>query len=123
MAERAKFENYKGKEIYYIDYSNLKTNEEFLEAIKETNAFRIKTKEQGKKDLLMLVNMNGSYVYGDVLKEIKRSGQETKPLTKKTAVVGITGSKKVLLNIINTVTNLSSKPFDNLEEAKEWLIQ
>jgi hypothetical protein len=70
----------------------------------------------------MLVDITGSYVVSEVVKELKRSGNETKPYIKKNAVVGITGTRKILLNAINAVTGLGSKPIDTVEEAKEWLI-
>lgn len=121
--DRASFVEYKGKQIYFINYTNIKSETDFMAAIRETNEFRKKVMLDGKKDLLMLVDFTNSYVLGDVLKELKRSAAETKPITKKSAVVGITGSKKVLLNIVNSVTHIGSKPFDTIEEAKEWLIK
>jgi len=51
MAHGARFIDYKGKEIYYVNYSNIKTNEEFVETIKQTNAFREKVKAEGKRTL------------------------------------------------------------------------
>ena len=121
--ERAQFITYKGKEIYYIDYSNIKLEEEFLAAIRSTNSFREKVKASGKKDLLMLVNVSNSYVYGEAFSEIKRSGKLTQSITKKTAVVGITGAKKTFLDIVNVFTSLDVKPFDDIEVAKDWLVK
>jgi hypothetical protein len=122
MAQGAQFIEYKGKKIYYIDYSGIKTNAEFLEVIRQTNAFREKTKMEGKKNLLMLVNVTGSFIYGDVLAEIKKAGKYTKEITSKEAVVGITGGKKLLLNIVQSFTNMNITVFDTVEEAKEWLV-
>ena len=67
MAKGAQFIEYKGQSIYYVDYSNIKTNEEFMAVIKQSNSFREKVKAQGRKNLLMLVDVSGSFVYGDVL--------------------------------------------------------
>jgi hypothetical protein len=111
------------KEIYYIDYTNLKLEEEFLSAIKSTNAFREKVKASGKKDLLMLVNVTNSYIYGQAFAEIKRSGKLTQSITKRTAVVGMTGAKRTFLDIVNAFTSLNVKPFENIEEAKDWLVK
>ena len=122
MARGASFIEYKGKEIYYVNYSNIKTNQEFLETIKQTNAFREKVKAQGKRDLLMLVDITGSFVYGEVLEEIKKAGKITKTLTAREAVVGITGGKKILLRIVQTFSNMNLKVFDTVDDAKEWLI-
>jgi len=121
--ERASFTTHKGKEIYFIDYTNLKLENEFLDAIKSTNAFREKVKSSGKKDLLMLVDISNSFVYGQAFSEMKRSGKLTQGITKKTAVVGVTGAKKTFLDIINVFTSLNVKPFDNIEQAKDWLVK
>jgi hypothetical protein len=122
MVQGAKFIEYKGKQIYYVDYSNIKSNDEFLAVIKQTNAFREKVKAEGKRDLLMLVDITGSFVYGEVLEEIKKAGKHTKEITAKEAVVGITGGKKILLKIVQAVTNMNFKVFDRVEDAQDWLV-
>jgi hypothetical protein len=123
MANGARFIEYKGKEIYFVDYTHLKTPEEFLAVIKGTNAFREETKAKGKRNILMLVDVTGSYVYGEALDALKRSGKITKEITKKEAIVGITGAKKILLQIMQVFTGMQLRPFATLNEAKEWLIQ
>lgn len=123
MANGASFIEYKGKEIYYVDYSNLKTSEDFIAVIKSTNSFREQLKSSGKRNLLMLVNITGSYVYGDVLDALKKSGKITKELTKKEAIVGATGAKKILLQISQLFTGMQLRPFETTDEAKEWLVQ
>jgi len=122
MDQGAKFIEHKEKEIYYVDYSNIKSNEEFLLIIKSTNAFREKIKAEGKKNLLMLVDISGSFVYGEVLEQLKKSGKLTKEITAKEAVVGITGGKKIILKILQTITKMNFRVFDTTEEAKDWLI-
>jgi hypothetical protein len=122
MAKGAQFIEYKGQAIYYVDYSNIKTNDEFMSVIKQSNSFREKIKSEGRKNLLMLVDVSGSFVYGDVLSEIKKAGKITKEMTLKEAVVGISGGKKILLKIVQSFTNMNLKVFDTLEEAKDWLV-
>jgi len=123
MANGASFIEYKGREIYFVDYSHIKTNEMFLEVIKGTNAFREETKAKGKRNLLMLVDVTGSYIYDEVLDALKKAGKATKELTKKEAIVGITGAKKILLRIFQLFTGMQIRQFDTLSEAKDWLIQ
>lgn len=118
----ARFIDYKGKQIYFVDYSNIKSNVEFLSVIKGTNAFREKVKAEGKRDLLMLVDVTGSFVYGEVLDEIKKAGKQTKEITAKEAVVGVTGAKKVLLMVVQAFTKMNIKVFNTVEEACEWLV-
>lgn len=118
----ARFIEHKGKQIYFVDYSNIKSNEEFLSIIKETNAFREKAKAEGKRNLLMLVDVSGSFVYGEVLDELKKAGKFTKELTAKEAVVGVTGAKKVLLLVVQTFTKMNIRVFNTVEEARDWLV-
>jgi hypothetical protein len=122
MTKGAQFIEYKGQSIYYVDYSNIKSNDEFMSVIKQSNSFREKVKSEGKKELLMLVDISGSFVYGDVLTEIKKAGKITKELTLKEAVVGISGGKKILLRIVQSFTNMNLKAFDSIDEAKDWLV-
>jgi|SRR5512133_761694 hypothetical protein len=122
MIKGAQFIEYKGQSIYYVDYSNIKTNDEFMSVLKQSNGFREKIKSEGKKNLLMLVDISGSFVYGDVLTEIKKAGKITKEMTLKEAVVGISGGKKILLRIVQSFTNMNLKAFDSIDEAKDWLV-
>jgi hypothetical protein len=122
MIKGAQFIEYKGKSIYYVDYSDIKTNEEFMAVIRQSNGFREKVKAEGKKNLLMLVDVSGSFVYGDVLTELKKAGKITKEITVKEAVVGISGGKRILLKIVQSFTNMNLKVFDTIDEAKDWLV-
>jgi len=123
MPNGARFIEYNSSEIYFVDYSHIKSSEEFLKVIKGTNAFREKVKAEGKRDVLMLVDITGSYVYGETMDALKRAAKLSRELTRKEAVVGVTGPKKVLLRIIQLFTGMQLRPFDSLEEAKEWLIR
>jgi len=123
MIKGAQFVEYKGKSIYYVNYSDIKTNEEFMSVIKQSNGFREKVKSESRKNLLILVDISGSFVYGDVLTEIKKAGKITKEMTLKEAVVGISGGKKILLKIVQSFTNMNLKVFDTIEEAEDWLVE
>jgi len=94
-----------------------------MSVIKQSNGFREKVKSEGRKNLLMLVDISGSFVYGDVLTEIKKAGKITKEMTLKEAVVGISGGKKILLKIVQSFTNMNLKVFDTIEEAEDWLVE
>lgn len=119
MAEKRehKFITYKGKEILYIDYRNL-VPETFLEAITQAHSFLMNS---GKKDILELVDITGSFANDKVMEELKRTALESKPLIKKRAAVGITGVKKILLNVVNNFTKEKIIPFNTVEDALEYL--
>jgi len=123
MARGAHIIKHQGKEIYFIDYSHIETPEEFLKTLREAAAFREKVKSIGKKDLLVLVDITGSYPNMEVFDELKKAGRIIREITMKEAIVGITGYKKVLLQIIRTFTNLEFQVFETIEEAKNWLVK
>jgi SpoIIAA-like len=123
MSNGARFIEYKGKEIYFVDYTDIKSQEEFLKVIKSTNAFRENARKTGKRNVLILVDITGSYVYGETLDALKRAAKLSRELSKKEAIVGVTGPKKVMLRIVQLFTGMQLRPFVTLEEAQEWLIQ
>lgn len=123
MARGAHIINHQGKEIYFIDYSYIETSDEFLKTLREAAVFREKVKSMGKKDLLVLVDISGSYPNTEVFDELKKAGRIIREITRKEAIVGITGYKKILLQIIRTFTNLDFQVFETIEEAKNWLVK
>ncbi len=113
---------HKGKTIYYNDWRNLKRPEAFAPKIKEGNENTKTLMDEGKKDILTLTDVSGSYTYGETIQWIKEAAKLAKPITKKSASVGLSISKKILLNSVNTFSKSDVKAFDNIEEAKDWLV-
>jgi len=110
--------NYKGKEISYLDYRGLK-----LEEILKTIDDAVRTSVQENKRRPQLSNITGVFAVPEFMDKVKEAGKMTKHLTSKSAVVGVTGAKKLLLNAYNAFTGAGLKPFDDEESAKEWLIK
>lgn len=108
---------HKGKEILYVDYQGLQT-EEVVNLMKEATEFALKE----NRPLLRLSNMTDVFAVKEVVDTGKACGKRTEHLTIKRAAVGITGAKKVLLNAFNRFTGNNAKAFDHLADAKDWLI-
>ena len=118
IEERVKWINFKGKDILCDDYTNLQ-GDEFVETIKTLTDHVMNV---GKKDILLLLDLNNSYTNKPVVSAFTEAGKRVRPVVKKTAVLGITGVKKVLLNAVNRLTSIDANPFSTEEEAKEWLV-
>ncbi|MFX1338967.1 MAG: STAS/SEC14 domain-containing protein [Promethearchaeota archaeon] len=118
MHERLKWLDHNGKKILYNDYRNL-AGDEMLKPIQEMSRI---VASLGEKDLLLLLDFRDSFANKANLEALKKAGEKNKHLYKKTAVLGITGIKKVFLEMINRLTNIGAKPFKNEEEAKDWLV-
>ena len=119
LKDRVEWIQYKGKEVLYCDFRNL-DDQDLVRLIKVVDEI---VTNSGKKDLLKINDIRGQFATANILPEIKRSSQLQKPHIKKSAYVGITGVKKILLAAINQVSSIGAKPFTNIEEAKEWLIE
>ncbi|MFX1384566.1 MAG: hypothetical protein ACFFBP_19245, partial [Promethearchaeota archaeon] len=116
--KRISWVQYKGKEIEIDDFTNL-SGDEFVRLIRANAEITLK---MGKKNILAIVDFTNSYANKDVMDALKETSEKTEHLLDKTAVLGITGVKKILLNFLNKVTNIGAKSFNSIEDAKEWLI-
>lgn len=117
MSERVNWIDYKGKKIIYADYSKLIKAEDIIKVIKDC-----KTEITSKKDVLLLVNIEGSSGSPAVMTEYKNFAKETKDNVKKTAITGVAGLHKILLNSVKTFSGVEFEIKDNLDIAKEYLI-
>ena len=108
---------YSGKEILYIDYRDQR-EDKMIQIILEAKEIIL----NDNKEHLQLSNFNKSFATSNFMKVANEFGKETKHLTKKGAILGITGAKKVLLKGYNALTGGILKPFDEEEEAKKYLV-
>ena len=118
MHDRLKWLDHKEKKILFIDYTNL-VGDEMLKPIQEIEEY---ISNLGEKDLLLLLDFRDSFANKANVEALQKSGEKNKHLYKKTAVLGITGIKKIFLEMINKLTNIGAKPFNSEEDAKNWLV-
>ena len=113
-----KWITYKGKEILIHDYTNLLPKQigPLVEAVAHI------TFETGKKNLLVIVDISNSYGNKEDVNAFKTAGKVYRLIVKKTAVLGITGLKKILINVVSKFSKIDAKQFNSIEEAKEWLV-
>ena len=117
IEKRAKWIDYKGKEILLNDYTNLQGD--YVEIIEALTSYILNS---GKKEILLLIDLNDSYTNKVVVNGFTEAGKRVRPVVIRTAVLGITGIKKVLLNAVNKLSSIDANPFSTEEDAKEWLI-
>ena len=115
---RTKWLTYKEKQIFFQDYTNLEGNE----IARLIPAFTQLELDIVKEGSIQLLDFSSSFANKDALNTLGEAAKMTKHLYKKTAVLGITGLKKILLNALNRITSIGAKAFASEDEAKEWLI-
>lgn len=118
MPDKSGFIQYKDKEIFYVDYTNIDNVDELRERIKRAEEMLVGS---GKKDLLELVDVTGSYAESESIILLKESAKVSVPYIKRSAIVGVAGVKKVLLEFVKKFSGLNIEAKGSLEEAKEWL--
>jgi PAS domain S-box-containing protein len=119
QSKRINIIKYKGKEMLYLDYSNLKS-EEYQKAVDEIINI---VPSLGKKDLLVLTNVQGNYFTTDYIKNTKKAGEILKPYLKKNAIIGISRKQDIFLKAIKLFSDINMESFENIENAKDWLVE
>ena len=118
---RSKWIEYKGKQIFYQDYSqhffNYQAVKDELEEVQEIVV------KQAPNSLLVLANFTDTSIAGDLMSALNAGSIRTKDHVRKTAVIGVTGIKKRLADMLTKLTGQPLKYFDTESEAKEWLVQ
>jgi len=113
---------HRGKTLLYFDYRGL-DDQGLIQQLRE-NVDAVEALAAGGEQLLLgLSDFRGAYASPEILEAITKGAIRTKNLVKASAVLGVTGGKRVLLDLLNRSTGMGARPFDDIEEAKEWLVE
>lgn len=108
---------HKGKKILLVDYTPCKTANEMIKLLSEIKVLY----ENATVPFLALNDFTGTYGSNEFMNAAKQHKELFDRMTNKTAVLGITGLKKVLLNGYNMFVQKKQVPFETKEEALEYL--
>ena len=118
--ERVSFVKHKNKEILLVDISDIRNVNESIETLQ--NGTKL-VKTQPPKSVLLLTNVSDTHYDPIGADAIKLYSKENTPFIKASAVVGVTGIKRLIFNTIVKMTGRDIKQFDEVEAAKDWLIE
>lgn len=111
---------YQGKEIVFADFSTLKDEEKLIADAKEAAKMLRASQEPSPK---FLVDFTEASLGMDFMSQIKKDGKQIiKKVPLVTAVIGISGLKKVMLKGYVRFTGSNLKSFDTIDEAKDYLV-
>jgi hypothetical protein len=108
---------HKGKRILYADYRN-----QMGPAMVQTLELEIAEIRKHGKGALLLGDFRGSSTNDDFMTKAKGYGKELRDLSHRSAALGISGVKKILLGAYNAFSGDKIRAFDTEEEAKAHLI-
>lgn len=112
---------YNGKKIFYQDFSKLFFNSAAVKA--ELDEVQKIVKSQPLDSVLVLTDMRDTNVGSDLLPTLNAASAATKNHVHKTAVLGVTGIKRKLADLLTALTGQPLKYFDDVEVAKKWLVE
>jgi hypothetical protein len=119
---KSKWIDYKGKRIFYVDFSNFGSDSHALR--QEAHAIIAEVVKEPPDSVLALSNAAGTVGTPENMVIFKGIVTRTGRFVRKRAVVGVTGVRQVLLETLNRVT--MGKPmmaFEEEEAAKKWLVE
>lgn len=113
----AGFISHRGKSILHIDFRGC-YGEESLPIMAEA---RKAIAAQPLGSVLVLTDVTGAHYNERIMKAIRELASANRPFVKASAVVGITGVRRVLFNAVAALSNRQLTLFESEGEAKDWL--
>jgi stage II sporulation SpoAA-like protein len=118
---KSKWIEHKGRRILYQDFSALFYN---VQAVKdELAAVQEIVLQEPPHSVLALTNFKDTQIGADLMSSLNDSSVRTKDHIRRTAVIGVSGFKRTLGDMLSHLTGQPLKYFEFEEEAKEWLAQ
>ncbi len=117
MSERVRFIQHEGKDILLLDFSGCMADEVLVMIDKAKDVIS----SQPEKSLLTLADVTDARFNERVSQDMKEFTAHNKPYVKASAVVGITGLKRIIFDAVMRFSGRKISAFDNIEEAKTWL--
>ena len=111
---------HKEKRIFHINLSGLGRNADAFR--KELRAAEFITCQQPEDSLSVLTDIRDTVVSSEVMNLAKESSDRTAKHIRKTAVIGVTGIRRVLLDAVSRFSGQQFVAFDDVEKAKDWLV-
>ncbi|MBI5839474.1 MAG: hypothetical protein HZB19_05175 [Chloroflexi bacterium] len=118
---RSRWIEYKGKKIFYQDFSDLFFNTQAVkQELVEVQSIVI---NEPNDSVLVMSNFQDTEIGSELMPILNAASKMTKDHVHKTAVLGVTGIKRTLGDLLSRLTGQPLMYFDTEEEAKEWLVK
>ncbi len=110
---------HKGKSILYNDFSRC-DGEQLVQAIEQAKAA---IQHMPPASVRLLTDVRETEMSRKTSALIKEYSSHNTPFVARSAVVGVSGLKKLIYNTIVGLTGRSISLFDTVEQAMDWLAQ
>lgn len=113
--------DHNGKRIFYQDFSKNFYNAPAVK--KELAEVQKVVTAEPRDSVLVLSDFRDTNVGNELLSSMNEASNATKAYVHKTAVLGVTGMKRKLADLLTALTGQPLKYFDDIEAAKNWLVE
>ena len=118
---RSTWIEHKGKRIFFQDFSqNFYNSAAVKSELDEVQKIVI---AEPQNSVLVLSDFRDTAIAGDLISAMNEASKATKAHIRKTAVLGVTGVKRQLADLLTKLTGQPLKYFDDIEAAKNWLVE
>ena len=118
---RSNWIEHKGQKIFYQDFSWQFYNSAAVKA--ELSEVQKVVMAEPLDSVRVLSDFRDTNVGSDMLSAMNNASAATKAYVHKTAVLGVSGVKRKLADLLTALTGQPLKYFDDIEAAKNWLIE
>jgi hypothetical protein len=116
--ERTRFIAHRGMEILLYDFAGLDDVEEGLRVVQ---AARPRILGRPPVSVRTLVNVKDARFDTRIARALQDLARHNKPFVLASAVVGLSGLQRVILQAVMRATRRTFATFDDVEQAKDWL--
>lgn len=117
---KSRWTTWKGQRVLYCDFSGFKSDVDSLK--REVDAADQEIIKEPKGSVLLMADLRNTVASGQVVEMFKHSAVLTNPYVKKQAVIGVTGFKRFLADVVARFSGQGMRLFDTEGEAMDWLV-
>jgi len=116
---KSQWDIHNGIRYFHFNLSDFGTNDKAL--IAECDEADTVIMAEPLNSVRILNDVRNSVGSLEVVRHLQLSAQRSSPYITKAAVVGITASTRLILELVNRFSKKPILAFDNIEFAKDWL--
>jgi len=117
--ERTRFIDHRGTAILLYDFAGIADVDEGLRVVQ---AAVPRILGQPPRSVRTLVTVKDSKFDTRIARAVQHLASHNKPYVLASAIVGLSGLQRVILSAVMRVTGRKFGTFEDVEEAKDWLV-
>lgn len=117
---KSHWDTHRGTRFFHFDLSGFGDDDKGV--IEECDAADAVIMAEPLNSVLILNDVRDSVGSMEVVKHLQLSAERSSPYIARAAVVGVSGIKSILLQVVSRFSKHPIVPFDDFEEAKNWLV-